>query len=80
MELKFSCFWTLSFVLFLFKTPFKMFTMKVEAKNILPFLDVLIMNRGPKLATKVYGNPTHARRYLHLKSQPPISRKQGSLL
>jgi hypothetical protein len=30
------------------------FTMEIEANNTLPFLDVLGMKRGPKLAMKVY--------------------------
>jgi hypothetical protein len=28
--------------------------MEVEVKNTLPFLDILIMKRGPNLAMKVY--------------------------
>jgi hypothetical protein len=34
------------------------FTMKVEADYTLPFLDVLVMKKGPKLATKCTGNLT----------------------
>jgi hypothetical protein len=33
--------------------------MEVEADDTLPFLDVLVMKRGPKLAMKVYRKPTH---------------------
>jgi hypothetical protein len=36
--------------------PTMKFAMEVEA---LPFLDVLVMKRGPKLAVKVYRKPTH---------------------
>jgi hypothetical protein len=35
------------------------FTMEVEANDTLPFLDVLVMKRGPKLAMKVYQKLTH---------------------
>jgi hypothetical protein len=28
--------------------------LKVEANDTLPLLDILVMKRGPKLATKVY--------------------------
>jgi hypothetical protein len=33
--------------------------MEVEANDTLPFLDVLIVKRGPKLATKLYRKTTH---------------------
>jgi hypothetical protein len=39
------------------------FIVEVEANDILPFLDVLVMKRGPKLITKV---------------QPPTSREKRS--
>jgi hypothetical protein len=45
--------------------------MEVEANDTLPFLDVLVMKRGPKLATEVYRQPTHISRYLHFKSNHP---------
>jgi hypothetical protein len=35
------------------------FTTEVEANDTLRFLDVLIMKRGPKLATKMYRRLTH---------------------
>jgi hypothetical protein len=44
--------------------------MEVEANDTLPFLDVLIMKMGPKLATKEYRKPTHTDRYLHKSSHP----------
>jgi hypothetical protein len=34
--------------------PTTKFTMQVEANDTLPFLDILVMKRGPKLTTKVY--------------------------
>jgi hypothetical protein len=45
--------------------------MEAEANDSLPFLDVLVMKRGPKLVTKVYRKPTHNGCYLHFKSSPP---------
>jgi hypothetical protein len=45
--------------------------MEVEANDSLPFLDVLVMKRGPKLATKVYRKPTRTGRYQHFKSAHP---------
>jgi hypothetical protein len=42
--------------------------MEVDAKNTLPFLDVLVMTRGQKLTTEVYRKPVHTGRYLHFKS------------
>jgi hypothetical protein len=53
------------------------FTMEVEAKDTLPFLDILVMNRGPKLATTVYQKSTHTGRYLHFKSNHPHHLKRG---
>jgi hypothetical protein len=51
--------------------------MEVEANNTLPFLDILVIKRGPKLATKVYRKPTHTSRYLHFKSNHPHHVKRG---
>jgi hypothetical protein len=42
------------------------FTMDVEANNTLPFLDVLIMKKVHKLATKVYRKPTHTGPTTHI--------------
>jgi hypothetical protein len=58
--------------------PTTKFTMEVEATNTLPFLDVLVMNRGPKLATKVYQKSTHTGRHLHLKPNHPHHIENGS--
>jgi hypothetical protein len=51
--------------------------MEVEADDTLPFMDVLVMKRGPKLTMKVYRKPTHIRRYLHFKSNQPYHVKKG---
>jgi hypothetical protein len=45
--------------------------MEAEDNNILPFLDILVMKRGPKLAMKVYKKPIHTGCYLHSKSNHP---------
>jgi hypothetical protein len=45
--------------------------MEVKAKDVLPFLDVLVMKRGPKLAMKVYQKPTDK------KSNHPYHVKNG---
>jgi hypothetical protein len=37
----------------------------------------MIVKRGPKLATKVYRNPTHTGRYLHFKSNNLHHVKRG---
>jgi hypothetical protein len=43
----------------------------------LPFLDILVMKRGPKLTMKVYRKSTHTGRYLHCKSNYPHHVKRG---
>jgi hypothetical protein len=53
------------------------FTMQVNANDTLPFMDVLVMKRGPKLAMKVYWKPTHTGRYLHFKSNHPYHVTRG---
>lgn len=54
------------------------FTVEVEDNdNGLPFLDVLVMKSGPKLAMKVYWKPTHASRYLLFKSNHPHHVNRG---
>jgi hypothetical protein len=42
--------------------------MEVEINDAPPFLDILVMKRGAKLATTVHRKPTHTGRYLHFKS------------
>jgi uncharacterized protein (UPF0335 family) len=49
----------------------------VETNNSLPFLDVLVTERGSGLITDVYRKPRHARRYLHFKSDHPQHVKRG---
>jgi hypothetical protein len=51
--------------------------MEVEVNDTLPFLDVLVMRRGPKLDMKVYWKPTHTGVYLHFKSTDPYHMKRG---
>jgi hypothetical protein len=96
MQMPVLCFWTLSIIHFLSKTPSCFwilsqssgksysvwqflhhlniirpsirFTLEVEANYTLPFLDVLVMNRGPKLAAKMLRKPpTHTDRYPRFK-------------
>jgi hypothetical protein len=55
------------------------FTMEVEVYGTLPFLDIMVMKRGPKLTVKVYQKPTHTGRYLHFKSNLPYHVKRGVL-
>jgi hypothetical protein len=59
------------------KPPIHFFTMEVEASDTLPFLDILVMRRGPKLTRKVYQKPTHTGCYLHFKSNHPQYVKRG---
>jgi hypothetical protein len=49
------------------------FIMEVEANNILPFLNVLTMKRGHKLAIKMYRKPIHTGRYLHFSSNHHVT-------
>jgi hypothetical protein len=53
------------------------FTMEVETNDTLPFLEVLVMKRGPKLAMKVYQKSTRIGCYLHFKSNHPHHIKRG---
>jgi hypothetical protein len=55
-------------------------TMEVEANNTLLSLDVLVMDRGPELAMKVYRKPTHVGRYLHFNSNRTRHVKTGVVL
>jgi hypothetical protein len=53
------------------------FTTEVEANDTFPFLDVLVVKRDPKLATKVYRKRIHTGCYLHFKSSHPYHVKRG---
>jgi hypothetical protein len=54
--------------------------MKVEANVSLPFLEVSVMKKYPKLAIKVYRKPTHTGPYLHFKSNHPHHVNTGVVL
>jgi hypothetical protein len=45
--------------------------------EVLPFLDILVMEKGPKFATNVYWKPARTRRYLHFKANHPHHLKRG---
>ena len=44
------------------------FTKEVERKSSIPFLDVLVNRKGPRLLTTVYHKPTHTNRYINYNS------------
>jgi hypothetical protein len=48
--------------------PTMKFTMEVKANSTHPFLDILVMKRGPKLVMRVYQKPTHMGRFPHFNS------------
>jgi hypothetical protein len=54
------------------------FTMEVAANDTHIFLEVLVMKKGPKLATKVYRKPIHTGCYLHFKSNHPHTYNEES--
>jgi hypothetical protein len=58
-------------------TPIIKFTMEVGINDTVPFLDVMVMKRGPKFTMKMYRKPTHIGRYLHFKSNHPHHVKRG---
>jgi hypothetical protein len=47
------------------------FLTEVEDITTLPFLDILVMKRGPNLAMKVYQKPSHTGCYLLFKCNHP---------
>ena len=53
------------------------FTLELEDNHKLPFLDVLIFNKSPRLEFSIYRKPTHNDRYLHFYSNhsPSIKRR-----
>jgi hypothetical protein len=53
--------------------------MEAQTNDILLFLDVLVMKRGPKLTMDVYRKPAHTIRYLHFKSNHPYHLKRGAI-
>jgi hypothetical protein len=56
--------------------PTMKFTIKVESNDTLPFLDVLVIKSGPKLAAKVCQKSTHPQSALQV--QPPTPHEKGS--
>jgi hypothetical protein len=53
------------------------FTMEIESGSAIPFLNVLVIMKGTKLATKVYRKPTHTGQCLNFKSNHPPHVKRG---
>ena len=41
------------------------FTLELEKKGFLPFLDVGLMKTGRKLVTRIYRRPTHTQQYIN---------------
>jgi hypothetical protein len=55
------------------------FTVEVKINDTLPYLDVLVMKKGHKLATEVYRNSIHTGRYLHFNSNYQHHVKRGDV-
>ena len=53
------------------------FTMELEEKDQLPFLDVLVKKKENRLTTTVYRKKTHTDRYIHFTSNHHPSTKLG---
>ena len=53
------------------------FTVEVETKNKLPFMDVTTHRIGNNIRIDVYRKPTHTGRYLHFESNHPTSVKKS---
>ena len=53
------------------------FTVELEQRNQLPFLDVLVIRDGVKTKTKVYRKPSWSGVYLHFHSFVPFAYKSG---
>jgi hypothetical protein len=54
------------------------FTLEIESKNKLPFLDVLVFRNGPQeISLAVYRKKTNSGRFLSFNSCHPISVKAG---
>jgi hypothetical protein len=49
------------------------FSMGVEVNNTLPFLDIVVMKRGPDVTMKMYRKPTHTGSYLHSNPIGPFT-------
>ena len=55
------------------------FTYELENQNKLPFLDVLLIQRGNKIETTVYIKSTNSDIYLNWGSFAPVTWKRGTL-
>jgi hypothetical protein len=58
-------------------TPCIHFIMEIESNNAIPFLDVLVIRKETKLATRFHRIPTHTGRYLSFKFNHPPHVKRG---
>ena len=56
------------------------FTMEVEENGVLPFLGMQLLNRVPRVETKVYVTPTNTRLLLHYHSHVDSRYKHGLLV
>jgi len=56
------------------------FTMEVEENGMLPFLGVQLLNRAPRIETKVYVKPTNTGLLLHYHSHVDSRYKHGLLV
>ena len=59
--------------------PSAQFTMEVESEGSLPFVGVNLLNRVPRIETKVYIKPTNTGLLLHYQSHVDIRYKRGLL-
>ena len=55
------------------------FTMEVENDGMLPFLGIQLLNRAPRIETKVFVKPTNSGLLLHYHSHVDNRYKRGLL-